>query len=52
MSLIHTCELGDVNAFEYLQALQTHVEDVQARPAQWLPWNYREQLTPPLARAA
>ena len=52
MSLIHTCELCGVNAFEYLQALQTHVEDVQANPAQWLPWNCREQLTPPLARAA
>jgi transposase len=52
MSLIHTCELCGVNAFEYLQALQTHVEDVLAHPAQWLPWNYREQLTPRLARAA
>lgn len=52
MSLIHTCELCGVNAFEYLQALQAHVQDVQAHPARWLPWNYREQLTPPLARAA
>jgi hypothetical protein len=52
MSLIHSCELCGVNAFEYLQALQTHVEDVQANPDQWLPWNYREQLRPPLARAA
>ena len=52
MSLIHTCELCGVNAFEYLQALQTHVEDGLAHPAQWLPWNYREQLTPRLAHAA
>jgi hypothetical protein len=52
MSLIHTCELCGANAFEYLQALQTHVEDVRAHPARWLPWNYREQLTPPVARAA
>jgi len=52
MSLIHTCELCGVNAFEYLQALQTHVEDVQVHPAQWLPWNYLEQLTPPLSRTA
>jgi hypothetical protein len=52
MSLIHTCELCGVNAFDYLQALQTHVEDVLAHPAQWLPWNYREQLTPRLAHAA
>jgi len=44
--------IREYNAFEYLQALQTHVEDVLAHPAQWLPWNYREQLTPRLARAA
>lgn len=52
MSLIHSCELCGVNAFDYLQALQTHVQDVLADPAQWLPWNYREQLTPRLAHAA
>jgi hypothetical protein len=46
MSLIHTCALGQVNPFEYLQALQLHVEEVQATPALWLPWNYREQLKP------
>ncbi|MDP2694457.1 MAG: transposase, partial [Gallionella sp.] len=45
MSLIHTCELCRVNPFEYLQALQIHAKDVQARAALWLPWNYREQLT-------
>jgi len=44
MSLIHTCELCKVNAFEYLQALQAHVEKVQAGAHRWLPWNYREQL--------
>lgn len=46
MSLIHTCALGQVNPFEYLQALQLHVEEVRATPALWLPWNYREQLKP------
>ena len=45
MSLIHTCELCGVNPFEYLQALQLHAEQVKATAAQWLPWNYREQLT-------
>ena len=44
MSLIHTCQLCDVNAFEYLQALQKHAQDVIADAALWLPWNYREQL--------
>ena len=44
MSLIHTCELCNVNPFEYLQALQIHAQDVLTRPAWWMPWNYREQL--------
>jgi transposase len=46
MSLIHTCALCGVNAFEYLNALQLHAEDVMARAAQWLPWNFHEQLAP------
>jgi len=48
MSLIHTCQLCNANPFEYLQALQTHAQDVQSRAALWMPWNYRKQL----ARAA
>lgn len=45
MSLIHSCQLGDVNPFEYLQALQIHAQDVMTTPALWMPWNYREQLS-------
>ena len=48
MSLIHTCQLCNVNAFAYLQALQIHAQDVMTTPALWMPWNYHEQL----ARAA
>jgi hypothetical protein len=44
MTLIHTCELHDVDAFEYLTELQRHAEEVKANPAEWLPWNYRETL--------
>jgi len=44
MSIIHTCQLCNVNAFDYLQALQIHAEKVQTDAARWLPWNYREQL--------
>jgi len=47
MSLIHTCELCKVNPFEYLQTLHTHAQVVMTGAAQWLPWNYREQLTRP-----
>lgn len=42
MSLIHTCELNDVNPFHYLTELQRHSEELAAKPAEWMPWNYRE----------
>jgi hypothetical protein len=45
MSLIHTCELNRVNAFEYLTRLQRHTEQLQQNPAAWMPWNY--QARPP-----
>lgn len=44
MSLIHTCRLCDVNPFDYLNALQQRAQEVIDAPAQWLPWNFREQL--------
>jgi hypothetical protein len=48
MTLIHTCQLCGVNSFHYLIELQRHVRELAARPAEWMPWNYRETL----ARAA
>jgi len=44
MSLIHTCELNDVNPFDYLTELQKHAEELAKNPAAWMPWNYRETL--------
>lgn len=44
MSLIHTCQLNDVNPFDYLTELQRHAADLAARPEDWMPWNYRESL--------
>ncbi len=44
MSLIHTCVMCDVNAFEYLNAMQRHAQAVIGKAAQWPPWNYRQQL--------
>ena len=44
MSLIHTCRLNGVNAFEYLQAIGQHASQVAATPKQWLPWNYHEAV--------
>ncbi len=44
MSLIHTCELCGVSAFDYLTELHRHADALAAHPAQWLPWNYRATL--------
>lgn len=44
MSLIYTCELCGANPFEYLTELQRHAAEVAAVPAQWLPWNYRDNF--------
>jgi hypothetical protein len=44
MSLIHTCQLCGVNSFDYLVELQRHARELAARPAEWMPWNYRETL--------
>lgn len=44
MSLIHTCQLCGVNSFDYLTELQRHTWELSARPAEWMPWNYRETL--------
>jgi len=52
MSLIHTCELEGVNPFDYLVALQRHRDALVANPAAWMPWNYRETVTPLRAVAA
>jgi hypothetical protein len=44
MSLIHTCELCQVNSFDYLTELQRHARELVAAPARWMPWNYRNTL--------
>jgi transposase len=49
MSLIHTCELNDVNPFDYLTELQRYAEELGAKPADWMPWNYRNTLERGLA---
>jgi transposase len=44
MSLIHTCELNDVNPFDYLTQLQKHASELSAEPDRWMPWNYQQTL--------
>jgi len=44
MSLIHTAELCEADAFDYLTKLDRHAKDVAANPRDWMPWNYHETL--------
>jgi transposase len=44
MSLIHTCYFSGADPFDYLTQLQRNHERVTAAPADWMPWNYRQQL--------
>jgi hypothetical protein len=44
MSLIHTCELGEANPFDYLTELDRHAAELSSRPQDWMPWSYRETL--------
>jgi transposase len=45
MSLIHTCRLSGTNALDYLTELQQHAEQAGVDPSNWMPWNYKVQLT-------
>lgn len=44
MSLIHTCELNDINPFDYLTELQKHANELSSHSDRWMPWNYRDTL--------
>jgi len=44
MSLIHSAELGGVDPFPYLVALQRHHRQVAENPGAWMPWNYTQTL--------
>jgi hypothetical protein len=45
MSIIHTCKSNHVNAYDYLNALQSHAKEVTKTPSCWLPWNYQDNLS-------
>ena len=44
MALIATAKLAKADPFDYLNELQRHAEPVAVKPAEWMPWNYRETL--------
>jgi transposase len=46
ISIIQTCQANKVNPVEYLAALQANKSQVFKEPAQWLPWNYYNHISP------
>ena len=44
MSLIHTCELQNVNPFDYLVTLAKNPDKISENPSKWMPWNYQNEL--------
>lgn len=44
MSLIHTCNLMNINSFDYLIALQKNSARVFKNPSLWMPWNYEAAM--------
>lgn len=40
-SIIHTCELNDINPFDYLKTLLQNPEALKEAPDDWMPWTYR-----------
>lgn len=43
MSLIESCGLNGVSAWDYLLAVASNPESVRGDPQAWLPWNYTAQ---------
>jgi hypothetical protein len=41
MSLIESCRLNEVNAWDYLLTLLSRTAEVRSNPRAFLPWNYR-----------
>lgn len=47
MSIIETCALNNINAYNYLIAIQENAKKVLENAKLWLPWNYFNNLSPP-----
>ena len=44
MSIIQTCKLNNVSAYEYLVTIIENQTEARKNPHCWLPWNYLQQL--------
>jgi hypothetical protein len=45
MSVIHTAELNEVSAYEYLVAVLRNAAASATNPQAWMPWNYAGQCS-------
>jgi transposase len=52
MTVLETCRLNGVVTWDYLLAVASNAEAVQANPAAWLPWTYALPRGATAARAA
>lgn len=52
LSIITTCRLNDVNAYDYLIAVQANAKEIHKNPNAWLPWNYTQNNTSPYVNAS
>ncbi|MFO7907991.1 MAG: hypothetical protein ACQESR_30275 [Planctomycetota bacterium] len=43
-SLIYTCELNGINAFDDLTELELDAEELTEHPEEWMPWNDQATL--------
>ena len=44
MSLIHTCNIMNINPFDYLIAIQEYSSEVFRNPSRWMPWNFLKTI--------
>lgn len=44
MSVMKTCELNGVRAWDYLLELMKNRKKLREEPSSWLPWNYNLKL--------
>ena len=52
LSAINTCKLNDINAYDYLIAIQANENKISKNPQDWLPWNYMQNSTCPYINAS
>ena len=44
-SIIHTCELNEINPFNYMTTLLQNAKEFEQAPADWMPWTYRATIS-------